>query len=1619
MGNRLESETSPYLLQHASNPIDWYPWGDEAWHRAVAEDKPVFVSIGYASCHWCHVMERESFSDPDIAAALNRNFIAIKVDREERPDLDTLYIEALQTLTGDAGWPLSLFLTPERKLFFGGTYFPPKAQDDLPSFSSVIESVAEEWARNRREIEKQAQSILQHMRDREKTLPAARPLSRDLLDQGIVRIMSTADQTNGGFGETPKFPQPWLVELMLRAASRGPGGAHGIADLTLRRMARGGIYDQLGGGFHRYAADAAWKVPHFEKMLYDNALLGRVYLHAWQGRGDPLFRRIATETFDYLLASLRAPGGAFCAGQDSDTHGVEGGYYCWTHDEVAAVAPAAAAYYGVTPGGNFKGTNVLSAGRGDPPVGAREALLAARAERPAPERDAKVLTSWNGLAIGALAEGGLAFDRPDFLGAAVGAAEFLLGHVMAGGALAHAWQGDAPKGIGLAEDYVHLADGLFTLWEATGHPRWIEACEQLARRLLATFWDPDDFGLFSTPEDGEDLILARRDFIDGTIPSPNGAASLLFQRLGVLLGAQDLTQRGREILEAAEPVMQAIPQECGTLFAALDFWLSTPREIAVIGAAESPATRALLREVWTRHIPNRVLATSPPGIASPLLDGRSELDGRPTAYVCDANTCKRPTPDPQELARQLHAPGLPLPEQVNRATELARSTLHRISLFDRLDNPLWIDPLWDRGFFQSPPGLIEEYIPGGSGSPPWPDSKYLARMAVMDPFAVHRVAMAMPDTENSLVHEDLIDAALAMPADLAADFAERAKGWLRATPGHVMLPKKLGALMANLAKGGYAAEALALAVALLELLPDAPPEIRGAASEEGFIPAPQPRARFGPWDYQEILEEDVPALVRAAPGPALKLLSDLLASALEMSRTQDDAGPGPVDASYLWRPSIGDDARNLDRTLRNPLVSALRDAAEAVARENPLMLPDLISALQARGWPVFRRIALHLLRSFPTDAPELAAAALADRDLLTDPNLSREYLLLARQQFAGLTGEQQAQILGWVAAGPALARWDGVPDRWAADPADAVAAAGYVRDWSASRAAFLSSALQPGATGEDRELQDAAFAFRLKDPPVDLTTPKQAEWLRSADVAEVARFLSQWRPPGGEQALVGAPTPAGLQKKLVEVVTSEPARFADNAPALSGLPADYLRAVVAGLREAARQGTTFAWGPVIELFAFALARPVTMGGEDAELATASARALQISIARCLGVGLNAGPTEIPFPEREAVWAIIRPIAETPEIAPDPASVQPPELGRWSRSVAAEGLQAVARYALWVRRHTESQPGGRERALRGFQEMPEVREALETHVGARGTRAPTIEVQAVYGQWYPWFVMLDPEWATLHRDAIFPTEAAHEHLRKAAWETYLGRTPVFDQVFHLLSNQYGETAAMLADAGSGPGEAVPGLTRPQQGFAEHLITLYLRGRIPLEDGNSLLASFFEQAPEAQRAHALAYVGQMIHAQQGRIPAEIIDRLQRLWEARLAAARAAGDLSGRAEELTMFGAWFAADKFPADWGVRQLADLLSLTGRVASTSKVVERLKTYMDTMPYEVAQCLAALVASERGAITILGWGQDAQQILSRIVGSPDPRARSIALDLLDTFDLQPVDELIRRSLASR
>ncbi|MEE9278309.1 MAG: thioredoxin domain-containing protein, partial [Dehalococcoidia bacterium] len=564
--NRLIHETSPYLLQHAHNPVDWYAWGPAAWERAKAEDRPVLVSIGYAACHWCHVMERESFENQAIAKRQNELFVSIKVDREERPDIDEIYMETVQVMRGQGGWPLNVFCLPDGRPFFGGTYFPPTRRMNMPSWPQVLEATAKLYGEQKEQILAQAGQLLQQISRRPPTVPAEEVASPSaLLKQAAAAIKGSYDGQHGGYGGAPKFPQPTLLGLLLQhAVSHSDAEVRDQVLFTLRKMAEGGMYDQLGGGFHRYSVDAEWLVPHFEKMLYDNALLPPLYLDAARLSGDPWFARIAEETLDYLLRDMRASEGAFYASTDADSEGEEGKYFVWSLDEVtdrlgAEDAALFARYYDVTAQGNFEGQNILhpqisvaglarAQGASEDETTAtlergREALRRARTQRVPPTTDTKVITSWNGLAIDALARGGSMLPAPRFIAAAESAADFILGTLRRDGGLLRIFAGGRASVPAFLDDYAALADGLLSLYEATGNERWFSAAEELVTEMIAKFWDDDDGGFFTTGSDTEALITRSKPTHDGATPSGNSLAARAMARLYALTSDGTLADR--------------------------------------------------------------------------------------------------------------------------------------------------------------------------------------------------------------------------------------------------------------------------------------------------------------------------------------------------------------------------------------------------------------------------------------------------------------------------------------------------------------------------------------------------------------------------------------------------------------------------------------------------------------------------------------------------------------------------------------------------------------------------------------------------------------------------------------------------------------------------------------------------------------------------------------------------------------------------------------------------------------------------------------------------------------------------------------------------------------------
>jgi len=654
MPNRLAQETSPYLLQHRDNPVDWYPWGAEALERAREEDRPILLSVGYSACHWCHVMERESFEDPETAAYMNEHFVSVKVDREERPDVDAIYMEAVQSITGHGGWPMTVFLDPDGVPFYGGTYFPPDESRGMPSFRMVMEAVVHAFETQREEIREKAPVARARLGAIGEVEPRDLPGAAQL-EEAVQRLLGAADRRNGGFGAAPKFPPASSLELLLAR------GETEHVELTLDRMLAGGIYDQLGGGFARYSVDAVWLVPHFEKMLYDNALLARAYLHGWQVLGHERYRRVCEETLDWMLREMRGPEGGFYSALDADSEGEEGKFYVWTPEQIREVLGEAAhpviEYHGVSERGNFEGSNVLHLARGaeaPEPEGlakARRALFEARTQRVHPGLDDKRLTSWNALAIAALADAGAVLDREDYLDAARTCAEFVLRDLRdADGRLLRTYKDGRAHLNAYLEDHAFLLEALLILYESSFEERWFAEAQALAETMVERFGDPERGGFYSTSSDHEELIARRKEVGDHPIPSGNSSAAMGLLRLAALTGERRYEDEAEGVFRLfAEPAVRH-PDAFAHLLRALDFRLSPTREVALIGN-ELDELAKVVRDKPLFHL---VLAGGPEGTDQPpLLADRTTVDGRAAAYVCQDFTCRLPVTDPSELRAQL------------------------------------------------------------------------------------------------------------------------------------------------------------------------------------------------------------------------------------------------------------------------------------------------------------------------------------------------------------------------------------------------------------------------------------------------------------------------------------------------------------------------------------------------------------------------------------------------------------------------------------------------------------------------------------------------------------------------------------------------------------------------------------------------------------------------------------------------------------------------------------------------------------------------------------------------------------------------------------------------------
>lgn len=680
MANRLMHETSPYLLQHAENPVDWYAWGEEALQRAKQDDKPILLSVGYSACHWCHVMAHESFEDPATAAVMNELFVNIKVDREERPDIDSLYMAAVQAMTRHGGWPMTVFLTPDGAPFYGGTYFPPEPRHNMPSFQQVLHGVAEAYRDRREEVFQSAEQMREHLEDILSFDLEQVKLSKSQLNVAAQRQMSQFDSRFGGYGGAPKFPQALIFGMVLRTWLRSEDqDALNQVTQTLQAMANGGMYDQLGGGFARYSVDAQWLVPHFEKMLYDNALLSQLYLETYQATHEPVYRRIAEESINYILRDMTSPDGGFYAAEDADSEGEEGKFYVWSLAEIQQLlspedAALAQLYWNIQPEGNFEGHAILYVPQ-DPSVVAKElsisevdlaqriaairaTLLAQRNTRIRPGRDEKILASWNGMMLRSLAFAANVLDNADYRAAAIRNAEFITSKLYQNGQLYRSYKDGQAKFKGYLEDYACVADGMLALYEATFDLRWLHVAIELAESMTERFWDAQQRSFFDTASDHEQLITRPRDLYDNATPAGNSVAVDVLLRLATLLDRYEYRQYAETVLANLSGALLQLPGAFGRLLAAADFALAEPREVALIGDPADPAFKALLQATYRNYQPNKVVAACKPDDQAaqqliPLLAERPLFNQQATAYVCVRRACKLPTNDPNELINQL------------------------------------------------------------------------------------------------------------------------------------------------------------------------------------------------------------------------------------------------------------------------------------------------------------------------------------------------------------------------------------------------------------------------------------------------------------------------------------------------------------------------------------------------------------------------------------------------------------------------------------------------------------------------------------------------------------------------------------------------------------------------------------------------------------------------------------------------------------------------------------------------------------------------------------------------------------------------------------------------------
>lgn len=932
----------------------------------------------------------------------------------------------------------------------------------------------------------------------------------------------------------------------------------------------------------------------------------------------------------------------------------------------------------------------------------------------------------------------------------------------------------------------------------------------------------------------------------------------------------------------------------------------------------------------------------------------------------------------------------PTPEQVDRAVALLMYAEQYRYFFDRLQNPEWLNPLRERGFFKHPPQVERNEEEGTIRFPQWPEARYLARMASHKPELVAEIIQEMDDTDNAVVLSDLLDAMLAMPPDVSAKLADKAEQW--ATRPYWLLdwlpPDKLGQLIEHWAKGGRTYEALRVARVLLDVLLEER-RVEARSYEEYQLP-PEPQARFHTWDYNEVLKKHYPELVRAAGLPALELLCDLLDRAIRLSRRRDD-DQGPEEYSCIWRPAIEDHRQNYGQTVKDALVTAVRDAAELIVRSAQGTVQDVVNILERRPWKVFRRIALHVIREFPEQAEKLVAERLTDRALFEDVGLQHEYVLLLRTCFKHLKPDDRDTILSWIEIGPDVEefkRWreeeTGSPpsdddvarycETWKRDWLTRIGPENLPQDWQERYRTLIDNYGEP---------DHVEFPVYTEGGWVGPTSPKSAEELKAMSIPDIVEFLKTWRPP---EHVLFRPSPEGLGRVLSSVVAQDPGPFAVEAKRFQGLDPTYVRAVLSGLRDALKQGGAFDWEPVLVLCGWVLSQPRDTPGRRVERMEADPGWgwTRKAIADLLSAGFGDGPGNIPIGLREKVWHILKPLTEDPDPTPEyeerygGSNMDPDTLS--INTTRGKAMHAVVRYALWVRRHREGQAEAEDQPRRGFDEMPEVREVLDSHLDV--AQEPSLAIRAVYGQWFPWLVLLDSEWARDRATRIFPIGQGEEALREAAWNTYVTFCRPYDNVLDILREQYRHAVERLGCRR----DDTRWLANPDERLAEHLMAFYWRGKLSLED--PLFTAFWEKAPDALRGHAIGYIGRALQQTSGEISAVILDRLKQLWAVRLARAKHSQSRADLVEEMAAFGWWFVSEKFDPGWALAQLSESLQLVRRTDPEHMVLEHLARIVDSYPQESALCLMMIAEGDREGWNLYAGRNHVRRILEVALRNP-------------------------------